>query len=120
MTNRPVFLAAAGLGFVGVALGAFGAHGLKPFLAETGRAAIWDTAVFYLFVHTSALAFLPWLSRGRIWPFSCFIAGILLFSGSLFLYALGGPPWLAAMTPVGGFCFLVGWVTLGVAAVHSG
>ncbi len=113
-------MTAALMGASGVALGAFGAHALQATLAESGREGIWDTAVLYLLAHTAAMAFLPHVDRGRVWPFGLFLAGTVLFCGSLFLYAVGGPRFLVMVTPVGGVCFLAGWVALGVAAWCSG
>lgn len=103
---------AAGLGFLAVALGAFGAHGLKEVLAQHGTAAIWEKAVFYHFIHAVMLfvlaerKVLPALAGG------CFLAGILIFSGSLYLLAVTGVRWLGAITPVGGLSFLAGWLAL--------
>lgn len=93
---------------VGIALGAFGAHGLSERLAETGRLDNWETATFYHLIHGLALfAVAGRASRplGYIW----FLAGIVLFSGSLYILALTGITKLGAITPLGGLCFLIGW-----------
>jgi uncharacterized membrane protein YgdD (TMEM256/DUF423 family) len=109
-------VAAAGLlGFSGVALGAFGAHALKATLLANGTLATWQTAVLYQLVHAVALLALagilaPARSAQRI--ASCWIGGVLLFSGSLYGLALGGPKWLGPVTPLGGLGFLVGWLLL--------
>jgi uncharacterized membrane protein YgdD (TMEM256/DUF423 family) len=103
---------AAGLGFLAVALGAFGAHGLKDVLAQHGTAGIWEKAVFYHFIHAVMLFV---LAERKVLPalaWACFLAGILLFSGSLYLLAVTGLRWLGAVTPVGGLSFLVGWLVL--------
>ena len=97
------------MGFLAVALGAFGAHGLKSTLEAHGTAAIWEKAVFYHFIHTIMLFVL-----GQRWevarvPWLCFFAGVLIFSGSLYLLALTNFKWLGAVTPLGGVSFLVGW-----------
>ena len=100
---------AAILGFTGVALGAFGAHGLKDVLAANGTAAVWQTAVLYQLVHAVAML---WAadrkpSIARLWA-----AGIVFFSGSLYLLALTNIKWLGAITPIGGVLFLIGWALL--------
>lgn len=106
---------AAALGFFAVALGAFGAHGLKDLLARNGTARIWETAVFYHFIHTVMLYILAGQKRlaGAWW---CFLAGIVIFSGSLYLLAVTDQLWLGAITPVGGLGLLGGWGWLFLAA----
>lgn len=94
--------------FLGISLGAFGAHGLADRLAETGRADNWETATIYLLVHGVAL-FAIALSGARPLGFGWFLAGILLFSGSLYLLAVTGITKLGAITPLGGISFLIGW-----------
>jgi uncharacterized membrane protein YgdD (TMEM256/DUF423 family) len=103
---------AAALGFLAVALGAFGAHGLKEVLTQNGMTAIWDKAVFYHFVHTVVLFV---LAERSVFPQNAgwlFLAGIFLFSGSLYLMVITGAHWLGAVTPVGGICLLAGWAVL--------
>ena len=104
-------------GFFGVALGAFGAHGLQGRLTP-GELATFETAVRYQMYHALALLLVAaFLSRGGPaggsslagWGFS---AGIVLFSGSLYLMLLTGQRWLGAVTPLGGLAFLVGWAAL--------
>jgi uncharacterized membrane protein YgdD (TMEM256/DUF423 family) len=97
------------LGFLAVALGAFGAHGLKATLALNGTAATWEKAVLFHLAH--AIVLLVLAVRGAVpslqaWGFT---AGIGLFSGSLYCYSLWKIGWLVALTPIGGVCFLVGW-----------
>ncbi len=121
-SSHPPLLAAAGiLGFSGVALGAFGAHGLKETLAATGGVENWKTAVLYQLVHAVALlalSFQPDAAVRRIG--SCWIAGVVLFSGSLYLLAIGTPAkFLWPVTPAGGLAFLVGWALLLGAALRS-
>ena len=103
---------AAGLGFLAVALGALGAHGLKDLLGQNGTAAIWDKAVFYHFIHAVVLFI---LAERKVFPKVVgwsFLAGIFFFSGSLYLLAITNERWLGAVTPVGGVCFLSGWMAL--------
>jgi len=103
---------AAILGFAAVALGAFGAHGLKRILEENQTAAAWHTAVLYHFIHAVMLFILAQRQPFARGPWWCFVAGILLFSGSLYLLALTKAPWLGPLTPLGGISFLVGWAWL--------
>jgi uncharacterized membrane protein YgdD (TMEM256/DUF423 family) len=110
--NSFLFRLAATLGLFGVALGAFGAHALKGTLEANQTTEVWKTAVLYHFIHALALlllAALPALSRAAA---SLFVAGIVLFSGSLYLLALTNAKWLGVVTPLGGLCFLAGWVWL--------
>lgn len=118
-----IFLIAAGInGFLAVALGAFGAHGLKARLAalEDGaqRMGWWETASQYHLAHALALGLAAYLaSRTGTTASSvagyAFIAGIALFSGSLYAMTLGGPRGvLGPITPLGGLCFLVGWAAI--------
>jgi uncharacterized membrane protein YgdD (TMEM256/DUF423 family) len=100
------------LGFLAVALGAFGAHALKGVLQAHGREATWETAVLYHLVHAVVLLFVAHGRPRAVWPFRCFTAGILIFSGSLYVLCLTGQTWLGAVTPVGGLCLLAGWATL--------
>ena len=103
---------AAALGLLAVALGAFGAHGLKELLAQNGTAGIWEKAVFYHFIHAVMLFI---LAERKVFPavaWWSFLAGIVIFSGSLYLLAVTNARWLGAVTPVGGVSFLVGWAAL--------
>jgi len=104
---------AAGLG---VAAGAFGAHGLRGRLSPE-MLAIFETGVRYHLIHALALlatawAASRWESPALPWAGGLFAAGILLFSGSLYLLASTGVRWLGAVTPVGGLAFLLGWALL--------
>ncbi len=98
---------AAVLGFLGVALGAFGAHLLKALLTLHDATALWQTAVFYQLVHAVACL---WAAERRSITFWLWMAGIVLFSGSLYVYALTNIKWLVHVTPLGGLCFLAGWL----------
>lgn len=106
-------LSSAVLG-VGVLLGAFGAHDLKN-IASAQALDWWQTATLYLFVHGLAmlvLSVLVQLKWCRAWLAYVFLAGIVLFSGSLYAMALGLPRWLGAITPLGGLCFVAAWSVL--------
>ena len=107
-----LFRIAAVLCFLAVALGAFGAHGLRSTLEGRGMVDVWDKAVFYHLIHAIALLLLA--LYGTINRGACLLllTGILLFSGSLYLLALTNLRWLGSVTPVGGLCFLAGWAWL--------
>jgi len=104
------------LGAAGVALGAFGAHGLQPLLESNGTAAIWQTAVQYHFYHTLAMLALALLtgtpSTSSRWAVAFWAAGVLIFSGTLYVLALTNLRWLGAVTPIGGILLLAGWICL--------
>lgn len=100
--------------FLTVALGAFAAHGLKDRL-DAEQTAWWATAVQYQALHALGLvAFGLWRDRrpGTGVVGWCFLAGMVLFSGSLYAMALGAPRWFGAITPFGGTAFLIGWAAL--------
>jgi uncharacterized membrane protein YgdD (TMEM256/DUF423 family) len=117
--RRALLLTAAVFGAAGVALGALGAHGLAPRLGSAGLAT-WQTAVLYHLLHSVALLVLALAPpRPGILPAGwAFAAGVLLFSGSLYLLSLGGPGWLGPLTPLGGVAFIAGWMMLGVASLR--
>lgn len=108
--------AGAFFGFTGVALGAFGAHGLRSILPPEALATF-ETGVRYQMYHAFALLIVPLLAR-RFAPTLLrysgwsFIAGTLMFSGSLYILSVTGIQWFGAITPLGGICFLAGWLTL--------
>ncbi|MEY2536639.1 MAG: hypothetical protein QOG67_379 [Verrucomicrobiota bacterium] len=105
---------AAGLCFLAVALGAFGAHALKATLETHGMSEVWNKAVLYHFIHAVVLVMLGLYggaARGASW---LFVVGILFFSGSLYVMAVTNIRWLGAVTPVGGLCFLAGWAWLAI------
>jgi uncharacterized membrane protein YgdD (TMEM256/DUF423 family) len=107
-----LFRLAATLCFLAVALGAFGAHALKNTLEANSTVEIWKTAVLYHLVHAVALIALALHGRTIRGPFFLLVAGIAIFSGSLYLLALTNVRWLGAITPIGGLCFLTGWAWL--------
>ena len=114
-SSAHAFRLAAFLGFLGVALGAFGAHGLEKVFALHPKASHWwETAVFYHMIHTIALLLVACLRPFHAWVWGLFAAGIVFFSGSLYLLALTRVLWLGAITPLGGLCFLAGWLLLGI------
>lgn len=103
---------AAVAGLLAVALGAFGAHGLRNILAQTHMADVWQKAVFYHFIHAVMLFVLADRKPFPTVAWWGFLAGIVIFSGSLYLLAATNVYWLGAITPVGGVSFLVGWTCL--------
>ena len=107
--------AAAVLGAIGVTLGALGAHALQTRLSAA-QLASWDTAVKYHLVHSVALLALALFAaqseRSIQLPAWAFTLGILLFSGSIYLLLLTGQRWLGPVTPIGGLCFIAGWISL--------
>ncbi len=103
---------------VGVVLGAFAAHGLAGRL-EAVKLEAFRTGVHYQMLHALALLLVAALARGDLVAASgarvasiCFLIGVLLFSGSLYGLALGGPRWLGPVTPLGGTFFIAGWAAL--------
>jgi len=119
MTNTMAIRLAALSGFLAVALGAFGAHGLKEILTRNDATAIWQTAVFYHFIHTVMLFLLAQRRPVQAGPWISFLAGIVIFSGSLYLLSVTNLRWLGAVTPLGGVSFLVGWLWLAIATSKS-
>ena len=116
--DRTLFALGALLAGLAVAAGAFGAHGLRDRLPPD-MLAIFETAVRYQMYH--ALALLVVGSLAGQWPAGavagwCFVVGIAVFSGSLYVLSLTGVRWLGAITPLGGVAFLVGWAWLAWAA----
>ena len=112
-----LYLCAAAAGFTAVALGAFAAHALKARLAPD-MLAVFETGARYQMYHAFALVAAAWgWARWQRREFSIagalFVAGILLFSGSLYLLALTGVRALGAITPIGGVALLAGWLCLG-------
>lgn len=109
---------------IGVAAGAFGAHALRDVLAPENLE-VYDTAARYQLVHALALVFTGVAAQqwpNRRWKLVgwLFASGILVFSGSLYALSMSGIGWLGAITPIGGLCFLGGWVTAAIAASTGG
>jgi uncharacterized membrane protein YgdD (TMEM256/DUF423 family) len=116
METRAFGVLGGALGFLGVALGAFGAHGLEGHLTADDLA-IFETGVRYQMYHALALLLIAVSGTGGNSKFRtlsgwAFLAGITLFSGSLYLMVFTGQRWLGAVTPLGGLAFLVGWGAL--------
>lgn len=134
MTARALVALGAVLGGLGVACGAFGAHGVAGFVVEkypdaalaARRLANWETAADYHLWHALAVVACGLLAgrapAGRdpskllTAAAGCFAAGVAVFSGSLYLLVLTGAAWLGAVTPVGGVLLIAGWTLLAVAA----
>ncbi|MBN1669110.1 MAG: DUF423 domain-containing protein [Anaerolineales bacterium] len=123
--EKNFFIIGSILGGIAVATGAFGAHGLKN-LVSAEALETWDKAVRYQMYHALALLLLAWAISH--WPAQArllgiggwlFLAGVLLFSGSLYLLVLSGIKWLGAITPLGGVAFVAGWLCLLIAAWRS-
>lgn len=127
-SEKIVQTAAAGAMFLATLFGAFGAHGLEATLEASGHVKTWQTAVLYQLVHGLALLAIGiWLRleirekqpTTLVISAMFWLAGILLFSGSLYIRSLGGPVWLWPVTPLGGICFLVGWLTLAIGVMRK-
>jgi len=115
LARRCVFWGAL-FGLSGVMIGAFGAHGLKALLTAD-QLAIYHTGVDYQFVHALALLLLGTLAHHqspKAWQVAAilFIAGVFIFSVSLYLLVLTDTAWLGAITPIGGVSFIAGWAAL--------
>jgi uncharacterized membrane protein YgdD (TMEM256/DUF423 family) len=109
MNQTPASCIAAVMGFLAVALGAFGAHGLKDLLVQNGTTAVWEKAVLYHFIHAVMLFVLAERKSFPAVAWWSFLIGIFLFSGSLYLLSVTNLLWLGAITPIGGVSFLFGW-----------
>lgn len=106
-------------GFLAVALGAFGAHGLKNLLSGS-MLETYKTGVLYHLIHSAVLAAIALSAADKLKKsFYFFAAGIILFSFSLYLYTITGISWLAMVTPFGGVSFLIGWIFLIVEGVKK-
>jgi uncharacterized membrane protein YgdD (TMEM256/DUF423 family) len=123
MNRRAALITAGATGFLGIALGAFGAHALRGFLEANQTRDLWNTAVLYHLVHAPALL---WAATVEHFPVSyfkgavlCWGPGILLFSGSLYALALTKISWLGAITPIGGLLLMAGWAIVGIRALRS-
>jgi len=130
MTPKFLIIIAGISGAMAVVLGAFGAHGLKPRI-EPQQLEAFETAVRYHFIHTLALLAVAILldkaaSSWLAWSGLAFVAGIVLFSGSLYLLScksllhIEGWTWLGPVTPLGGLLFVAGWVLLALGFALKG
>ena len=116
-------VAGALLAAAAVGAGAFGAHALADRLSAA-RLATWETAARYHLIHAVALVLLGALSAR--WPAPLltvsawlFTVGIVIFGGTVYALALGGPRWLGAITPLGGLSLIAGWIVLAVAVARG-
>lgn len=118
---NPVFLLLGALSaLTGVALGAFGAHGLKAVISPE-LLAVYQTGVSYQMYHALSLVGIAQIRQNSKlinWAGRLMISGILLFSGSLYLLALLNLKWLGMITPVGGVCFLTAWLLVTIFAAQ--
>ena len=115
--NKLFLQAGAILGAIGVMLGAFGAHAFKDKLTASGRMETFETAVKYQFYHALALVLVGFLtkeiiSRNLAYSGYCFLAGTLIFSGSLYLICFTGIKTFGAIAPIGGLLMIAGWLLL--------
>ncbi|MBO6515503.1 MAG: DUF423 domain-containing protein [Bacteroidia bacterium] len=122
--NKRFILFGAIFAALGVALGAFGAHGLEEFLTKTQRADVFETAVRYQLYHAFALLFVGILAdriKSNLLKYAgyLFTAGILLFSGSLYLLVGTQITRFGMITPLGGLAFIVGWGLLAAGALRD-
>src|SRR6476646_3746550 len=108
-----------------VSIGAFGAHGLQGRL-DAYSIGVYEKGVFYHFIHALGMLAVPLLVRAALisesagnWTGWLLLAGIVLFSGSLYVLAITGERTLGAVTPFGGVAFIAAWVTLAVCALRS-
>lgn len=109
----------AAFGAAGVALGAFGAHGLEELLTRTGRVDTWETATFYLLVHVVVMLVLATWKVWRPGAWLCFAGGVTIFAGSLYLLCLTQIGVLGAITPIGGVLLIAGWVVLAIGSASQ-
>lgn len=115
LNQRNIIIVGALFAGLAVALGAFGAHALKELLTVNNRAETFELAVRYQFYHSIGIIIIGLLIPSFSHPSlrigaGCFIAGTILFSGSLYALALLNTTKLVLLTPLGGFCFIAGWV----------
>ena len=117
------FAAGAVMCGLGVLLGAFGAHGLRGRVTPE-MLAVFETGVRYHLVHGLALLAVAWATTR--WPNTwisasgwLFVAGIVVFSGSLYLLSISGVRGRGAITPIGGLCFVAGWLILALSAMRA-
>lgn len=123
MSNPKIIIAiAAILLALAVAAGAFGAHALKNVLSAE-RLETWQTAVQYHAWHALGLMLIALIGIQFdlviTWPASLILAGIVIFSGSLYMLCLSGIGWMGAITPIGGVAFIFGWVLFGIQIFKS-
>lgn len=123
MTDRQLVITAALILLIGVGAGAFGAHGLKRVIAPE-LLTVWQTAVLYQLVHGLGMLAIAALGARFGSPLLSYagtlmLAGVVVFSGSLYVLALTGTKWLGAITPLGGLAFIVAWAMVALAAYRT-
>ncbi len=123
MKNRNILLAGAVFMALGVLLGAFGAHALKKILSPE-MLVVYKTGVEYQFYHALGLLLIGLIgfrieSKWLRWSGIALVAGIILFSGSLYALSISGLKILGAITPIGGLSFVAGWICLAVGIVQQ-
>jgi uncharacterized membrane protein YgdD (TMEM256/DUF423 family) len=127
MHHRTAVALAGALGATGVILGALGAHPPPGMLDVPRMREVWETGAHYQLIHAVVImAFGAWMRAGAgpsgplaAWAVRLWTLGIFLFSGSLYLLALGGPHGLGPATPLGGLCLIAGWLTAAAAALRG-
>lgn len=119
MNRRAALIVAGATGFLGIALGAFGAHALKGVLEANHSRDLWNTAVLYHLVHSVALLWAATAEPFLQGTILCWVLGIVLFSGSLYALALTKISVLGAITPIGGLLLMAGWAIIGIRAIRS-
>jgi uncharacterized membrane protein YgdD (TMEM256/DUF423 family) len=119
MSRRTALIVAGATGFLGIALGAFGAHALKGVLEVNQTRDLWNTAVLYHLIHAPALLWAATAERLLTGVILCWTLGVILFSGSLYALALTKISLLGAITPIGGLLLMAGWVLVGIRALRA-
>jgi uncharacterized membrane protein YgdD (TMEM256/DUF423 family) len=112
MQSSTALRISAVFGFLAVAFGAFGAHGLKDLLTRHGTLATFETAAHYHLIHAVVMLWVATRAPLPVWSWRCFAAGVVIFSGSLYALAITGVKVLGAITPIGGLFLLAGWLSL--------
>ena len=115
LSRATIRTGAAVLGLLGVAFGAFGAHGISDPEAKAWM----QTGATYQLAHVLAALLAAGLPRPALGAGAAFLTGTVVFSGSLYAMALGAPRWMGAITPLGGLAFLAGWAMLVIAGARQ-
>jgi uncharacterized membrane protein YgdD (TMEM256/DUF423 family) len=100
------------MGFLAVALGAFGAHKLRPVLEQSNQLAHWNTAAHYHLIHAAVLLAIALHGAKHVWPWRLILVGTVIFSGTLYIISVTGMSWLGRITPIGGTLLILGWLAL--------